>query len=37
MFGWAENLLVVALLPVGYPAEAPAPRKRLPPEALLID
>ena len=37
MFGWAENLLVVALLPVGYPAEAPAARKRLPPKALLID
>jgi nitroreductase len=37
MFGWDENLFVVALLPVGYPAEAPAPRKRLPMEALLID
>jgi nitroreductase len=37
IFGWDENLFVVALLPVGYPAEAPAPRKRLPMEALLID
>jgi nitroreductase len=37
MFGWDDNLFVVALLPVGYPAEAPAPRKRLPMEALLID
>jgi nitroreductase len=37
MFGWDESLFVVALLPVGYPAEAPAPRKRLPMEALLID
>ena len=37
MFGWGDNLFVVALLPVGYPAESPAPRKRLPPEALLID
>jgi nitroreductase len=37
IFGWGDNLFVVALLPVGYPAEAPAPRKRLPMEALLID
>jgi nitroreductase len=37
IFGWDDNLYVVALLPVGYPAEAPAPRKRLPMEALLID
>jgi len=37
MFGWGEKIFVVALLPVGYPAEAPAPRKRLPMEALLID
>jgi nitroreductase len=37
IFGWDENLFVVALLPVGFPAEAPAPRKRLPMEALLID
>jgi nitroreductase len=37
MFGWDDNLFVVALLPVGFPAEAPAPRKRLPMEALLID
>ena len=36
-FGWGENIFVVALLPVGYPAEAPAPRKRLPMEALLLD
>ena len=35
-FGWGENIFVVALLPVGYPAEAPAPRKRLPMEALLL-
>jgi nitroreductase len=37
MFGWGDPIYVVALLPVGYPAEAPAPRKRLPLEALLID
>ena len=36
-FGWGENIFVFALLPVGYPAEAPAPRKRLPMEALLLD
>jgi nitroreductase len=37
LFGWGENVFVVALLPLGYPAEAPAPRKRLPTEALIID
>ena len=37
MFGWDDNIFVVALLPVGYPAESPAPRKRLLPKALLID
>jgi nitroreductase len=28
LFGWDENLHVVALMPVGHPAESPAPRKR---------
>jgi nitroreductase len=37
MFGWGDHIFVVALLPVGYPAESPAPRKRLPMEALLIE
>ena len=37
IFGWGENLFVVALLPVGYPAEAPAPRKRLSIEEILLD
>lgn len=37
MFGWGDNIFVVALLPVGYPVESPAPRKRLSLEALLID
>ncbi|MGE5842428.1 MAG: nitroreductase family protein [Deltaproteobacteria bacterium] len=37
LFGWGDNLFVVALLPVGYPAEAPALRKRLPLEEILID
>jgi nitroreductase len=37
MLGWDDNIFVVALLPVSYPAEFPAPRKRLPQDALLID
>jgi len=37
MFGWGDPIFVVALLLVGYPAESPAPRKRLPMEALLIE
>jgi len=37
MFGWGDNIFVVALLPVGYPVESPAHRKRLSLEALLID
>jgi nitroreductase len=36
-FGWSDNIYVVALLVVGYPAESPEPRKRLPLEALLIE
>jgi nitroreductase len=36
IFGWDENIAVVALLPLGYPAESPAPRKRLPVEELLL-
>jgi nitroreductase len=28
IFNWDENMLVVALLPIGYPAENPKPRKR---------
>jgi nitroreductase len=27
IFGWDDNIYVVALLPMGYPAEFPAPRK----------
>jgi nitroreductase len=37
IFGWGDNLFVVALLPVGYPTEAPAPRKRLSIEEILLD
>jgi nitroreductase len=36
IFGWDENIAVVALLPLGYPAESPAPRKRLPVGELLL-
>jgi nitroreductase len=37
IFGWDENIYVVALLPIGYPAESPPPRKRLKIENILID
>ncbi len=37
IFGWDDNISVVALLPVGFPDESPEPRKRLPLEALLIE
>jgi nitroreductase len=37
LFGWDDNLYVVALLPVGYPDESPLPRKRLPVEELIIN
>jgi len=29
LFGWDENILPVTLLPIGFPDENPAPRKRL--------
>jgi len=37
LFGWDENLYPVALLPIGYPAEMPKPRKRRPIEELIIE
>jgi nitroreductase len=37
IFGWDDNLYVVALLPVGYPDESPLPRKRLPIQELIIN
>ncbi len=37
IFGWDDTIHVVALLPVGYPAENPAPRKRLSLEKLIIE
>ncbi len=36
IFQWDENIMVVALLPVGYPAETPAARKRMTVEELLL-
>ena len=36
IFGWDDNLHVVALLPLGYPDEAPAPRKRRALEEILL-
>jgi nitroreductase len=37
IFGWGDDISVVALLPVGYPDEAPAPRKRRTIEEILLD
>jgi nitroreductase len=36
LFGWKENILPVALLPIGYPDENPVPRKRVSIDDLLI-
>ena len=36
IFGWGDNISVVALLPVGCPDEAPAPRKRRTIEEILL-
>jgi nitroreductase len=37
IFGWDENIYVVALLPIGFPDENPPQRKRLGIEDILID
>ena len=37
IFGWNDNIYVVALLPIGYPAESPPARKRLKLEKIIID
>jgi len=37
LFGWNENIYIVALLPIGYPAESPSPRKRLKLEEILLN
>ena len=36
LFGWDDNIFTVALLPIGYPAEDPTPRKRMKIQELLI-
>ncbi len=37
IFGWGKNIHVVALLPLGYPDEAPAARLRRAAEELLLE
>jgi len=37
MFGWGDHIHVVTLLPIGYPAESPAARRRSTIEEILID
>ena len=37
IFGWDDTISVVALLPVGYPDESPAPRKRRSIEDIVIE
>ena len=36
IFNWENNIHVVALLPLGYPDEAPTPRKRRAMEEILL-
>jgi nitroreductase len=36
-YHWDENIYPVALLPLGYPDEDPAQRKRVPVEQIIID
>ncbi|MCG2722704.1 MAG: nitroreductase family protein [Thermodesulfovibrionales bacterium] len=36
MFGWDKNIHVVALLPIGFPAESPPPRRRLNMNDIII-
>lgn len=37
IFNWSDATIVVALLPIGYPDEFPAPRQRRAIEKILID
>lgn len=37
IFGWNENIYVVALLPIGYPSEFPEMRKRIELEDLILE
>jgi len=36
IFGWENSIHVVALLPLGYPDEAPTPRKRRAIEEIIL-
>lgn len=36
IFGWNDRIYTVSLLPVGFPAEDPAPRRRISLEDLLL-
>jgi nitroreductase len=36
LFGWDENIHIVALLPIGYPDESPEPRRRLKLKDIVI-
>ena len=36
LFGWDETIYTVALLPIGYPAEDPGPRKRMALDEILL-
>jgi nitroreductase len=36
LFGWDENIFPVVLLPIGFPQEDPAPRKRMKTKEILI-
>jgi nitroreductase len=36
IFDWTDNIHVVCLLPLGYPAEEPVPRKRLELEEIVM-
>lgn len=37
LFGWDPNLYPCGLIPIGYPAENPAPRKRRPIEEFILE
>jgi nitroreductase len=37
LFGWDDNIYVVAILPIGYPAEIPEARKRLGLNEIIIE
>ena len=37
IFGWDDTISVVALFPIGYPDESPAPRKRRSIEDIVIE